>query len=95
MFTSALTEDCIEAGIPRELGGARYNVGAVGIVGSVDVGDSLAAIKKLVFDEKKISMDQLCQALDNDFEGHEEVRRMCLEAPKFGNDDDNVVEQVA
>ena len=59
------------------------------------MGDSLAAIKKLVFEEERIGMDQLCNALDNNFEGYEEIRRMCLSAPKFGNDDDYVDEQVA
>ncbi len=56
VFTSALVDDCIEKGIAREKGGARYNTGQVGITGTVDIGDSLAAIKKLVFDEKKITM---------------------------------------
>jgi formate C-acetyltransferase len=96
VFTAALTEDCIEKGIPREEGGARYNIGSGGsLLGSVDIGNSLAAIKKLVFDEKEITMDQLCQALDNNFEGYENIHKMCLEAPKFGNDDDYVDEQVA
>ncbi len=95
LYTSALTEDCIEKGIPREEGGARYNLGAVAISGSVDAGNSLAAVKKLVFDDQKITMAQLCDALDNNFKGYEDIRKMCLEAPKFGNDDDYVDEQVA
>jgi len=95
IFTSALTEDCIENGLPREYGGARFSLGAVSTSGTVDAGNALAAIKKLVFDEKKISMDQLCQALDNNFEGYEDIYRMCLEAPKFGNDDDYADKQVA
>jgi len=101
LFTSALTEDCIEKGIPREQGGARYSVGIGGcnyggnLLGSVDVGNSLAAIKTLVFDEKKLTMDQLIDALDRNFEGCEDIRRMCLETPKFGNDDDNADEHVA
>ena len=96
LFISALTEDCIEKGMPREEGGARYSVGIGGnLLGSVDIGNSLAAIKKLVFDEQKISMDQLIQALDKNFEGFEDIRRICLEAPKFGNDDDEADEQVA
>ena len=57
VFTSALTEDCIEKGIAKEKGGARYNVGSLGIMGAVDVGNSLAAIRKLVFEEKRITMD--------------------------------------
>ncbi len=96
VFQSALTEDCIEKGIAKEQGGARYSIGASGpLFGTVDLGNSLAAIKKLVFEEKKITMDELCQALDKNFEGYEDIRKMCLEAPKFGNDDDYVDEQVA
>ena len=56
----------------------------------VDTADSLTAIKKLVFDEKKLTMDELINALDGNFEGDrgEEIRQMCLAAPKFGNDID-------
>jgi formate C-acetyltransferase len=94
-FNSALVEDCIEKGISKEEGGARYNVHSVQTWGRIDAGNSLAAIKKLVFDDRKITMEQLCDALENDFRGHEEINRMCLEVPKFGNDDDYVDEQVA
>jgi len=96
VFASALTEDCIENGIAKEKGGARYNVGGgTGLTGSVDIGNSLAAIKKLVFDEQKVTMDEMCRALEQNFEGHGDLHRMCLEVPKFGNDDDYVDEQVA
>jgi pyruvate-formate lyase len=56
----------------------------------VDTADSLTAIKKLVFDEKKLTMDELMNALGTNFEGArgEEIRQMCLAAPKFGNDID-------
>ncbi|MHA2392762.1 MAG: glycyl radical protein [Promethearchaeota archaeon] len=94
LFTSALTEDCIENGKCREEGGARYSLGAVTTLGIVDAGNSLAAIKKLVYDDKKVSMDQLCKALESNFEGYEDIHKMCLEAPKFGNDDDYADEQV-
>ncbi len=95
LFTSALTEDCIENAAPREQGGARYNVGSCSMSGTPDAGNSLAAIKKLVFDEKRITMAQLCEALESNFEGYEEIHRMCMAAPKFGNDDDYVDELVA
>jgi len=93
---SALIEDCIEKGICREEGGAHYNFN-VGItqLGSTDAGDSLTAIKKLVFEDKKVTMTQLCDALDANFEDHEDIRKMCLEVPKFGNDDDYADEQLA
>jgi len=91
-FLSALTEGCIESGRPLQKGGAIYNFGpAVNEIGIADTGDSLAAIKTLVFDEKRLSMDRLMAALEHDFEGYEDVRTMLLhEAPKFGNDDDYV-----
>lgn len=95
-YESALIEDCIEKGICRELGGAHYNfnTGVVG-AGSTDAADSLTAIKKLVFDDEKITMDQLCDALDKNFEGYEELRQMLLAAPKFGNDDGYADEEAA
>jgi formate C-acetyltransferase len=49
--------------------------------------DSLAAIKKLVFDDKKLSMSELLEALDANFEGREVIRQLCLNAPKYGNND--------
>ncbi|MGR3294747.1 MAG: glycyl radical protein [Candidatus Bathyanammoxibius sp.] len=95
VYESALIEDCIENGLCREEGGARYNNTQTVGSGATDAGDSLAAIKKLVFDDKKITMTQLCDALDANFEGREDIRKMCSEIPKFGNDDDYVDEQVA
>jgi len=96
VYESALIEDCIEEGICREEGGAHYNFNTGGTeIGSSDAGDSLAVIKKLVFDEMKITMAELCDALDANFQGHEHIRKMCQRVPKFGNDDDYVDEQKA
>ncbi|MHA2008864.1 MAG: glycyl radical protein [Promethearchaeota archaeon] len=96
LYESALIEDCIEKGMSREAGGARYNFAPmVTATGAVDAGNSLAAIKKLVFEEEKITMDQLCNALERNFEGYDELRRILVNEPKFGNDDDYVDEQVA
>jgi len=90
-FQSALVEDCIENGIDKQSGGARYNFGPSPLgVGVADCGDSLAAIKKVVFDDKKITMARLCDALDNDFQGYDDVGQLLLGAPKWGNDDDYV-----
>ncbi|MHA1729358.1 MAG: glycyl radical protein [Promethearchaeota archaeon] len=89
LYESALIEDCIEKGLCREKGGAHYNFNNGGaVLASTDVGDSLAAIKKLVFEDKKITMTELCDALDRNFDGYEELHQMLLKAPKFGNDDD-------
>ncbi len=91
-FLSSLTEGCIETGRSLQRGGAHYNFGpAVNEIGIADIGDSLAAIKRLVFDEKRVSMTELLDALDNDFDGYAALRDMLLhDAPKFGNDDDYV-----
>ncbi len=96
VYESALIEGCIEKGLCREDGGAHYNFNTGGTeVGSSDAGDSMTAIKKLVFDEQKITMAELCDALDGNFEGNEKLRRLCLDTPKFGNDDDSADMQKA
>lgn len=64
-------------------------------VGMINVGNSMAAVKKLVFDEKKCTMEELCQALEADWQGYEELRKLCSEAPKYGNGDRYVDEIVA
>ena len=52
--------------------------------------DSMAAIKKVVFEDEKASMEELIEALKDNWNGHEDLRKACLDAPKFGNDDDYV-----
>lgn len=90
-FSSALIDDCIKNGKDIIDGGARYYAAdGTSIVGVVDLANSLAAVRKLVFEDKKITMRQLREALAADFEGFEEVQRMCLDAPKYGNDEDYV-----
>jgi pyruvate formate-lyase/glycerol dehydratase family glycyl radical enzyme len=59
-------------------------------VGMINVADSLATIKKLVFEERKVTMEQLRNALQANWVGYEKLQRMCLEAPKYGNDSDYV-----
>jgi formate C-acetyltransferase len=96
VYESALIDNCIEKGLCREEGGAYYNFNNGGaVLASTDVADSLTAIKKLVFEEKKITMAELCDALDHNFKGYEELQQMLLNAPKFGNDDDYADEQAA
>ncbi|MBC8457989.1 MAG: hypothetical protein H8D67_08345 [Deltaproteobacteria bacterium] len=83
-----LIADCLERGIDPDAGGALYGHGEVMTLGIGITGDSLAAIKKLVFDEREITMAELIDALDADFEGYEPLRqRLSNEAPKYGNDD--------
>jgi len=88
---SALFHGCIEKGLDITNGGtAPYLSHANSLSGAPNVGDSLAAIKKAVFDDKKITMDKLVDALDKNFEGEEEILHILESAPKFGNDDDYV-----
>ncbi len=86
-----LYRDCIPAGLTSREGGCRYPEGKaswVGDKGICDCADYLAGIEYLVFDKKKVTMAQLLEAMDANWEGHEDIRQMCLKAPKYGNDDD-------
>ncbi|SDO54784.1 glycyl radical protein [Desulforhopalus singaporensis] len=90
-FFSAMVEGCMESGKDLTRGGAKYNAGPGWVVvGCADTANGLAAIKKIVFDQKKTTMAELCSALDNNFEGFEELRQLLVNSPKFGNDDDYV-----
>jgi len=83
-----LIADCLERGIDPDAGGARYGHGEVMTLGIGITGDSLAAIKKLVFDEHKITMTELINALDANFDGYESLhQRLIHQVPKYGNDD--------
>ena len=87
LLTSLTYEDCIENATDFMAGGAKYHPGPeIGTVGHADIFNSLAAIKTLVYDDNKITWNRLLKALDNDFEGFEDVREMCIAIPKFGND---------
>ena len=88
-------EDCIREGLTPKEGGARYPEGRtcwLGSRGMVDLADSMAGIKKLVFDQKKVTMDTLLDACAKNWEGYEDLRQACLNAPKYGNDDEYVDE---
>lgn len=86
----SLTYDyCIDKGMDYSMGGAKYNCGGgVITVGQADIINSLAAVRSLVYDKKEITMDQLCKALDANFKGYDDIQKMCMEAPKYGNDDE-------
>ncbi|MBY0756392.1 glycyl radical protein [Clostridium sardiniense] len=93
VLCSALTEDCIGRGKPLKEGGAIYDFISGLQVGIANLADSLAAIKKLVFEEKKISTTELWNALMEDFasdKGKMIQKSLIEDAPKYGNDDDYV-----
>lgn len=86
-FLSSVIDDCIEKGIDVTAGGAVYNLSGIQMIQVANLADSLAAIKLLVYDEKRISKEELLKAIQNNFEGYEVVRAMLLNrAPKYGND---------
>ncbi len=93
VLCSALTDDCIARGKTIKEGGAVYDFISGLQVGLANMADSLAAIKKLVFEEKTITTQQLWDAILEDFQSEEGQRIQMLlieNAPKYGNDDDYV-----
>ena len=90
-FMSSLLDDCIATGKTRQEGGARYNFSGIFGVGLSVAADSLAAIKKFVFEEHSIGIPELLDNLVNNFEGRDDLRVTLLKkAPKYGNNDDYV-----
>lgn len=86
---SMFVEGCMETGKDVAAGGAMLNHGP-GLIfsGLATYVDSMASIKKLVFDDKKYTLIDFQKALDANWEGYEQMRKDCLDAPKYGNDDD-------
>lgn len=92
-FLSSCIESCLETGKDLSQGGAKHNVGPVITgIGLAVASNSLAVIKKLVFEDKETTMEELDRALSADWEGYEELRKKAREVPKYGNDDDYVDE---
>lgn len=90
-YLSMLVEGCMEQGKDLSKGGAKYNLGPVLTgIGIADAANSLAVIRKLVFEDKKYTLEQINQALDADWKGYEELRQAVLACPKYGNDDEYV-----
>lgn len=90
-FLSACIEDCMLKGKDLVDAGAKYNLGPVITgIGLAVTSNSLAVIKKLVFEDKVTTMETLVKALDANWEGYEELRALALSVPKYGNDIDYV-----
>lgn len=88
-FLSIVVDDCISKGKDYNAGGARYNTNYIQGVGIGTITDSLASIKYNIFEKDKFSMEELLEALDNNFEGYKHIHNMVLnKTPKYGNDDD-------
>ena len=85
-FLSAIIEGPMQQGVDLSDGGALYNSSGLGIVGLVDVVDSLVAVRVAVYEEKRVTLPELVRALDADFVGHETLAaRLANRVPKFGS----------
>ncbi len=90
-YLSAMLEGPMNKGKDITEGGANYIIQAPLLSGGSNAADALMAIKKLVFEDQRVTMGELLDALDAGWEGHEDLRHMFIhEAPKFGNDEDEV-----
>ncbi len=80
-------KECIENAKDYAWGGAKYNVGnGIILIGVADLINSIAAIRYIVYQTKQASMAEVLEALDKDFTGCEGILKLCLDAPKYGND---------
>jgi pyruvate formate-lyase/glycerol dehydratase family glycyl radical enzyme len=86
-FLSSVIDDCLEKGLDVTAGGARYNFSGIQAIQVANIADSLAVLKKLVFEEGSISKLILLDAIRNNFKDNEPLRQRCInQVPKYGND---------
>ncbi len=96
IFCSMLLDGCLENGMDCTRGGAKYNYVGIQGVGIADVGDSLTVMKQMVFEQKEITIKELLQCLNSNFENNEILRQRILNrVPKYGNDIDEADKMVA
>jgi pyruvate-formate lyase len=98
LFASMLYDDCIEKGRSLVNRGPVYSGGIVETFGMVNTADSLAAIKMLVYDQKRLTPERMLAALQADFEGYDAEYHLMKSVPKYGNDDDfvdSIMQQVS
>lgn len=83
---SCVIDDCAEKGVDVTAGGAHYNLSGIQVIQVANIADSLAVIKKLVYEQKSISGEELLHALQTDFAGQEILRQTCInKVEKYGN----------
>jgi formate C-acetyltransferase/4-hydroxyphenylacetate decarboxylase large subunit len=88
IFCSVFVNDCLETGKCMDDGGAVLNQSATTLSsGLVNVANSLAVIKKLCYDDKACTLEELFEAVNNDWNGHESLRKKALAVPHWGNDE--------
>jgi len=88
-LASVILEGCIESGKDHNAGGAKYNNTGTTLRGLPNTAESIATIKKLCFDDKSMSLQELVVVLKNNFKGREDVRKMIAGCPKWGDNDDD------
>ena len=91
-FASCFIDNCIEVGKTLKNGGCKYDVISQSNIGPSVVGNSFAAVKKLIFEDKKLTFKELKAAMEADWKGDEaeKIHKLVKNVPKFGNDDDYV-----
>jgi len=90
-FMSLFCDDCIARGMDINRGGARYpSVHGAGCMGIGTIADSLAAVEKVVYNDRECTLTELRDALAANFAGYETLRAKLQNAPKYGNNDDFV-----
>ena len=88
-FSSSLSEGPLQKGIDITQGGTWYTTYAAFLAGLADTADSLGVIDKLIYRDKKITWDQLLEAIKANWQGYENLRQLCINSvPKYGNDND-------
>ena len=90
LIRSIFIAGSIETGVSNSAGGSQYDYGMVDMYGLPNVVNSLFAVRRLVYEEKSVSLAALAHALSVNFDGYEDLRNLCLRLPKFGNDDPEV-----
>jgi formate C-acetyltransferase len=86
-FLSSVIRDCLDKGLDVTRGGAHYNLSGIQGIQPANIADSLAALKKLVYDEKAVSPEEMLRGMETDFASDEILRhRLLNKAPKYGND---------
>lgn len=86
-FLSSVINDCLDRGVDVTAGGAHYNLSGIQAIQVANIADSLAAVKQLVYDERRVAGAELLHALRTSFVGDEVLRqRLLKKVPKYGND---------
>lgn len=92
IFSSSLIDDCIERAKTAKEGGAIYDIVSGLQVGLSNAANCFAALKKVVYEDKTLTLEEVIEAIETDFSGlkGEKIRTLLEKAPKYGNDIDYV-----